>query len=233
MSIDPAAQPPDPGSTHPAPERRPPWVGPVVGVLVVVALVIAGMQVWRFMRPAETAATRPAAPPTGAGRAMFTLSGTVSRTGKDGQKQIPKDVTVAVLQPMWTPEQQEEWEKRVNDTVARACKELGGEAPPAVTADPASVIRADQDMTRRRQAAKSATPWKHECATQFLALLKEKAIRAGSATAAADGSFSVTAPPPGGIPYIVHAKSADGDWIEKLRGRSGRLELNDSNVVPE
>jgi hypothetical protein len=140
------------------------------------------------------------------------------------------------VQPAWTSEQQQEWERRVNEKVARAWQESGGggpEAPPKVSADPASVRRADEAIARRYQAAKSATPWNHQCTTEFLALLKESAVEAGRATAAADGSFSIRVAPPAGMPYIVHAQGGNALWIGTLPRRSNRMDLNDSNRVPD
>ena len=212
---------------------RPAWVGPLVGLVVLAILVFAGMQAWRFMQPPATAATKPVVP-VGKGRPMFTLTGTVSRTAKDGQKQAAKDATVMVLQPMWTSDQQQEWERRTNEMVAKACGELGpGEPPPTVTADPASVRRADEAMARRQQAAKTGSPWAHRCSTEFLALLKENAIEVKQTTTEADGAYSVSVPPPEGVTYIVHAKAPDGEWLAKLAGRSGKLDLNDTNLIPD
>ena len=231
MAIDarPDAQSPTPPDATP---RRRPWVAPLLAIVVLAILAVAGMQVWRFAHPPQTATSKPTLPDRPP-RPEFKVTGTVSRTGKDGQKVFPKDATVRVVQPTWTPEQQQEWEKRVNDTLAKASKELGGEAPPTVTADPASVIRADQEMSRRQQAAKAATPWKHQCTTEDLALLKETAAEANKGPVGSDGAFSLRVAPPAGIPYIVHATSADGDWVAELAGRSGKIDLNDSNLVPD
>jgi hypothetical protein len=237
MAIDPRAESPDPASpdpaagTTPAHGRRPPWVAPLVGVVVLGVLAVAGMQVWRFTRPPQTATTK-ATPPAVTGRPLFTITGTVSRTGKDGQKQFPRDATVSVLQPMWTPDRQQQWEQRVNETLAKACRELGGgDPPPTVTADPASVRRADQAMARRQQAAKPASPWKHGCAAEFLALLKDNSIEASTATVSADGAFSVSTIPPAGISYIIHARASDAEWLDKLPPRANRLELDDDKLV--
>lgn len=234
MTADPRPGDRSTGPTDPtSPSQRPPWVGPLVGLVVLAILVFAGMQAWRFMQRPETAATKPVVP-VGKGRPMFTLHGTVSRTGKDGQKQAAKDATVVVLQPTWTPEQQEEWEKRTNEMLAKASGELGpGEAPPTVKADPASARRADEAMARRQKAAKPGTPWAHRCSTEFLALLKESAIAVKQATTEADGAYSVTVPPPAGVTYIVHAKAQDGEWLAELANRSGQLDLNDTNLVPD
>ena len=224
MATDPSADAASPIPPEVAPRRRP-WVAPVVCILVLGLLAVAGMQIWRFTHPPQTATSRPT-PPERPARPEFTVSGTVSRTGKDGQKVFAKDATVRVLQPTWTPEQQQEWEKRVNDAVARACKELGGgEAPPTVTADPASVVRADQAMARRQQAGKAATAWKHQCTTEYLTLLNENSAEANKGTVGSDGAFSLRAAPPAGVPYVVHAKSADGEWLGNLAGRSGRMSM--------
>lgn len=220
--------------TDPAdPSRRPPWVAPLVGVVVLAVLAYAAMQGWRFMQQPQTAATKPVEPAR-PGRPMFTFTGTVSRTGKDGQKEAAKDATVVVYQPTWESEQQKEWEQRTNEMIAKACREMGpGDPPPTVTADPASVRRADEAMARRQQVAKSGAAWGHRCSAAFLDLLKESAIELRRATTGPDGAYSITTLPPAGIPYIVHAKSADAEWLDKVAGRGNRLDLNDGNRIPE
>lgn len=231
MPTDPRADAPRPSPRDDEP-ARPSWVAPLVTIVVLGALAFAGLQTWRYTHPPETATTKPTPPPP-TSRRILTIAGTVSRTGKDGQKVVPKDGTIVVLQPMWTSDVQQEWERRVNEKLARACKDLGGgEAPPTVTADPASVRKADQEMARRAQAAKPATPWNHQCAGEFLTLLKENSVEAGKGSIEADGTFSVRAFPPGDLPYLVHAKAADAEWLEKLP-QSGHLDFNDGNLVRE
>jgi hypothetical protein len=199
-------------------------------VAVLALLGVAGMQVWRFTHPPESAATKPSPPAVAPPRA-YAVTGTVSRAGKE----VPKDVTVVVVQPTWTSEQQQQWEQRVTGMLAEACKELGGggEAPPTVTADPASVRRADQAMVKRQQAGKASAPWKHRCGTEFLGFLKANSVEAGRATAGADGAFSVTTAPPVGIPYIVHASAGNAQWVDTVGRGSNRLDLNDGNLVSE
>jgi hypothetical protein len=204
----------------------------VLGLIVLIVF-----EAKHYLNPPQSAATsRPAASsrPT---QKPYTVDGTVSRPAAGGQSDAGGSVTVMIVQPAWTSEQQQEWEKRVNEKVAKAWQETGGggggEAAPKVSADPASVRKADEAIARRYRATKSATPWKHQCTAEFLALLKESAIEAGRGTAGPDGSFSIEVAPPAGMPYIVHAQGGNAEWIDTLPRRSNRVDLNESNRVPD
>jgi len=240
MSIEPGAESgriPSPGPSParpPAPPRRP-WLSFLVGVVVLGLIVLIGFEARHYLGSSQTATTKPAAS-TRPAQKPYTVDGTVSGGAGTGQSEAGGNVSVVVVQPAWTSEQQQEWEKRVNDKVATAWRESGGgggEAPPKVSADPASVRNADKAMAQRLRAAKSAKPWNHQCTTEFLALLKDGAIEAGRATTAADGSFSIRVAPPAGMPYIVHARGANAEWVDSLPRRSNRVDLNASNRVPD
>jgi len=238
MSIEPGAESgslpsPDPSPARPpAPPRRP-WVAFLVGVVVVGLIVLIGFEARHYLGSSQTATTKPAAS-TRPAQKPYTVDGTVSRDAAGGQGDAGGNVTVIVVQPAWTSEQKQEWEKRVNDKVASAWRETGGEgAPPKVTADPASVRQADKAIAQRFQAAKSGKAWNHPCTTEFLALLKEGAIEAGHATTGPDGTFSIRVAPPAGMPYIVHARGANGEWVDTLPRRSNRVELNAANRVAD
>lgn len=240
MAIEPGAEPsrsPSPDSSSaalPRATRRRPWVSFLVGVLVLALLVLVGFEARHYLGSSQTATSRPT-PSSRPAQKPYTVDGTVSREAAGGPPEASGNVTVIVVQPAWTSEQKAEWEKRVNDKVAVAWRETGGggEVPPKVSADPASVRQADKAIAQRFQAAKLAKPWNHQCTTEFLALLKESAIEAGRATAAPDGSFSVRVAPPAGMPYIIHARGGNAEWVDTLPRRSNRIDLNASNRVPD
>jgi hypothetical protein len=234
MAIEPGAESnPSPSrdplvARPPAPRRRP-WVSALIGVVVLGLIVLVGVEARHYLGSSSTATTKPTASSRPALK-PYTVDGTVSGEGGAASG----NVTVMVVQPAWTSEQQQEWEKRVNDKVASAWRETGGEgAPPKVTADPASVRQADKAIAQRFQAAKSGKAWNHPCTTEFLALLKEGAIEAGHATTGPDGTFSIRVAPPAGMPYIVHARGANGEWVDTLPRRSNRVELNAANRVAD
>jgi hypothetical protein len=235
MATEPGAESkPSPSpEPSPAPKRRP-WVSAVIGVVVLALIVLVGVEARHYLGSSQNATTRPTASSRPAQK-PYTIDGTVSREAAAGQSDAGGNVTVIVVQPAWTSEQQQEWEKRVNDKVAAAWRDSGGNdpSPPKVTADAASVRQADKAMAQRLQAAKSAKPWGHQCTTEFLALLKESAVEAGRATTAPDGAFSARVAPPAGMPYIIHAQGANAEWVDTLPRRSNRVDLNASNRVPE
>jgi hypothetical protein len=206
----------------------------LLGVVVLALIVLIAVEARHYLFSPKGAATTKPTLPAGPAPKPYTIDGTVSRPTVSGQTDAAGTVTIVVYQPAWSSERQQEWEQRVNEKVAAAWRETGGtDAPPKVSADPASVRRADGTIARREQAAKSTTPWKHQCTTEFLALLKENPVEAGRGITAPDGTFSIPVPPPGANPYVIHATGANAQWIDTTRRGSNRLDLNDSNRVPD
>jgi hypothetical protein len=210
-------------------------VSVLVGVIVITLVVLAVVEARHYLTPKSTATTKPTLP-AGPAPKPYTIDGTVTRpAAAAGGQADAGTVTIIAYLPAWSTERQQDWEKRVNEKVAQAWQQGGGngDTPPKVSADPVSVRRADEAIAKRLRAAKSATPWKHQCTTEYLALLKENPVEAGRTTAAADGTFSLAVPRPGADPYVIYATGGGAEWLDVQRRGSNHMDLNDSNRVPD